>query len=369
MTVLGFYKDAEAQVCQPADSGLVSWYRAENSAADAQNSNNGSLQNGTTFAAGKVGQAFSFDGVDDFVEIPDSASLKPQNLTVEAWVRFDSLTGATSGNAPAGFQYIINKKNLRALMFEAVALVKLPDNRLAFTISTSAGPHTTVADSQIVQVGRFYHLVGTYDGTTLRFFVNGRKVGQIAHGYPVEYDSRPVYIGSSGETTWDGKMNGLIDEVRIYNRALTEAEASRNYATGLSLIANCDAEIDRTASGDGTTDTDVSGWENEAGEFTVVRYGATATFPSAGSPGPINRGAFFFAGGRSALSRASQVVNLADFAARIDAGVQSYNLSAYLGGFDNQGDNARVTANFLNSTNNIIGEASIGPVTPSDRNN
>jgi hypothetical protein len=369
LIVLGFHKNAGAQVCQPADSGLVSWYRAEGDAADARNLNDGSLQNGTTFAAGRAGQAFKFDGVDDFVEIPDSASLKPQNLTVEAWVRFDNLTGATSGSAPAGFQYIINKKNLRALMFEAFALVKLPDNRLAFTISTSAGPHTTVADSRIVQVGRFYHLVGSYDGTTMRFFVNGRKVGQTAHGYPVEYDSRPVYIGSSGETSWDGKMNGLIDEVRIYNRALTEAEASGNYTTGLSLIQNCDAEADRNASGDGSTDTDVSGWENEAGEFTIVRYGATATFPSADSPGPMNRGAFFFAGGRSALSRASQVVNLADSAARIDAGIQSYNLSAYLGGFSNQGDNARVAVNFLNSTNNIIGEASIGPVTPADRGN
>src|SRR5204862_3772869 len=74
-------------VLPPAD--LVSWWRAENNAADFTGSNNGILQNGTTFATGMVGQAFNLDGNDDFVDVPDSASLDAISsaITVEAWIK------------------------------------------------------------------------------------------------------------------------------------------------------------------------------------------------------------------------------------------------------------------------------------------
>src|SRR5262249_42289067 len=61
--------------CTNAPSGLVSWWRAENSTNDSAGANHGILQNGATFTpAGEVGQAFSFDGVDDYVRVPASAT-------------------------------------------------------------------------------------------------------------------------------------------------------------------------------------------------------------------------------------------------------------------------------------------------------
>src|SRR4051794_31343840 len=66
---------------------LVSWYRAEGDASDFVGGNDGALEGGTTFTAGKVGQAFLFDGIDDQVRIPNSANQDPgSNFTVEAWV-------------------------------------------------------------------------------------------------------------------------------------------------------------------------------------------------------------------------------------------------------------------------------------------
>ena len=59
----------------PTDA--VSWWKAENDATDSIDSNNGTLMNGTTFAPGKVGQAFSFDGVNDDVEVPHNTNLDP----------------------------------------------------------------------------------------------------------------------------------------------------------------------------------------------------------------------------------------------------------------------------------------------------
>ena len=61
------FSPAVAQPCTPPPTGLVSWWPGDGNPNDIQDSNDGTLQNGVTFAAGKVGQAFSFDGVDDFV--------------------------------------------------------------------------------------------------------------------------------------------------------------------------------------------------------------------------------------------------------------------------------------------------------------
>ena len=66
---------AEVQTCVRSPSELVSWWSGDGNADDIQNVNNGTLQGDATFAAGMVGQAFSFDGVGDFVEAPENGSL------------------------------------------------------------------------------------------------------------------------------------------------------------------------------------------------------------------------------------------------------------------------------------------------------
>src|SRR6266404_8609218 len=79
-----------ATACTAPPSGLVGWWPGENNANDIQGTNNGTLQNGATATAtGKVGQAFSFDGVNDFVNVPTSATLDPTTTaSMDAWVNF-----------------------------------------------------------------------------------------------------------------------------------------------------------------------------------------------------------------------------------------------------------------------------------------
>src|SRR6266852_2988243 len=61
---------AQAQQCTPPPSGMVAWYTGEGNANDFLGNNNGTLQNGAAFAAGKVGQAFSLNGANQFVSLP-----------------------------------------------------------------------------------------------------------------------------------------------------------------------------------------------------------------------------------------------------------------------------------------------------------
>ncbi len=78
--------------CISPPPGLVSWWPGDGNALDIVGPNDGTLFNGATFAPGKVGPAFSFDGVDDTMDFPETAITSDlQELTVDAWVKHDSL--------------------------------------------------------------------------------------------------------------------------------------------------------------------------------------------------------------------------------------------------------------------------------------
>lgn len=203
--------------------GLVSWYRAEDNVIDSAYGHNGTLVNGTTFAAGKVGQALSFDGLDDEVRVPHVAGHNPGNqITIEAWVRPNS-----SGHG----RPIMQKRspsNVGGFSFETThsSIAGEPANGLQFviwrgdfaTITTLRTP----ADSLII--GQWQHVAATYDGGVMRIFVNGVEVatrddlaGFLAPTTEPLVIGRNVVIPSFG---WDG----LIDEPSLYNRALSAAE-------------------------------------------------------------------------------------------------------------------------------------------------
>lgn len=78
---------SSVQTCVPAPSGMVSWWPGDGNAGDIAGGNHGTLVNGATFAPGMVGQAFSFDGTDDAVEVSDAPNLNLiEQITIDAWV-------------------------------------------------------------------------------------------------------------------------------------------------------------------------------------------------------------------------------------------------------------------------------------------
>ncbi len=101
---------------------------------------------------------------------------------------------------------------------------------------------------------------------------------------------------------------------------------------------------------------------------TAIRYGV-GVFPTAEDPGPSDRGLNFFAGGDAMLSSLDQTVDVSAYAAAIDDGAVTFELSGYLGGFQDQADSTLVTLTFESGGGDALREASIGPVTATDRNN
>jgi concanavalin A-like lectin/glucanase superfamily protein len=226
-------------VCVLPPAGMVSWWPGDGNASDIQGANDGTLQGTATFAPGKVGQAFSFDGVDGFVSVADSPGLDPTGaLTIDAWVFPAADAGV--GDVVA---MIVNKETSVAIQYEigrknAVACGSgggIPTGNLAFFLGGVAGlPDDCAAwvdGNGFLPLGTWTHVALTFDGSTVSTYVNGGLARQISVGGPLTTSSGTFRIGSresGGTSAWAG----LIDEVEVYDRALLAEEITSIFDAG-----------------------------------------------------------------------------------------------------------------------------------------
>ena len=190
---------------------------ASGNAIDSANGLVGTVS-GAVRVPGLRGNALSFDGVNDSVTIPDAASLDlTTGMTLAAWVN----TGARDG-----WETIILKENVDTYSYALYAQDGAPVQGGSVEPSGNvsvAGRTETLLATGAISGGTWVHIATTYDGTTLRFFVNGVEASNAAVTGPIDTGGGALRIG--GNDVWAGEYyQGLIDEVRVYNRALTAAE-------------------------------------------------------------------------------------------------------------------------------------------------
>lgn len=216
-----------------ANSGLVAAFGFnENTGTVANdnsgNGNNGTLTNGPTWSAsGKFGAAISFDGVDDFVNIADANSLDLTNgMTLEAWVNASNLTGYKTAickeNGTTNLAYALSPNNGATNTSN-----QRPNSRIRIGSNTR-----TVTGTSKLSLNTWTHLAITYDGTTMRLYVNGTQTSTLATTGSITATTNPLRIG--GTTALGQYFTGLIDEVRVYNRALAASEIQTDMNTPIA---------------------------------------------------------------------------------------------------------------------------------------
>ncbi len=207
-----------AQECAPLPDGIVSWWPGEGDASDIIDDNTGTLVGGVLFADGMVGQAFSFNGTDGRVEVPHNPNQNTgSQITIEAWVNPRS-----SGHG----RTIVQKRspsNVGGYVFETTHSPFAPDNGLQFVIMINGTYRSLQAPANVLAIGTWQHVAATYDGTTMKIYVNGVERASLSVSGVIDAVTDPLVMGRNvvnPSIAWDG----LIDEVSLYDRALSAEE-------------------------------------------------------------------------------------------------------------------------------------------------
>ena len=197
-------------------------------AADSSgNGNDGTLVNNPTRVNGKIGNALSFDGVNDYISTTNSPSLNPADeITIIAWVK-PSVTPQTGWN-----KIIAKPFTSRTSPWQQYALT-LYDAHFVFELNAGGSKSGVHSTAPLVN-NTWYHVAGTYNGSEMRIYVNAVLNGTLLKSGVIAEYSTNVHIGAGiYSDAQEEYINGTIDEVKIYNRALDADEIMADYEKGL----------------------------------------------------------------------------------------------------------------------------------------
>ncbi len=216
--VLGLVPTGSAE---GADPGLVGWWRFDEGSGimtydGSGNENNGTLNGNPQWVTGKTGGALEFDGNDDYVSCGNDASLDiTDNLTIAVWVKTND-----SGNSQHN-PYVTKGDHSYAIKHHI-------SNSIEFFIYHDRNWNLVNFPVGGSFNGVWHHLAGTYDGTNLKLYIDGKLEATAAYTGSIGSSSFSVNIGRNAQTGQFYK--GVIDDVRIYNRTLTGDEIAKIYS-------------------------------------------------------------------------------------------------------------------------------------------
>jgi hypothetical protein len=190
--------------------------------------NHGTLTEATWTTQGKFGAALAFNGTTSWVTVPDDPSLDlTTGMTLEAWV-YPTVT-------LTGWRTVIQKEEPEGPDGVVYFLQANSDMNQPATGMSINGEEILYGRTSLV-AGSWTHLAATYDGTWQRLYINGVEVAQQMQTGLIASSSGDLSIG--GDSVWKQYFQGRIDEVRIYNRALSASEIQADMDTPINLLHN-----------------------------------------------------------------------------------------------------------------------------------
>lgn len=221
-------------------SGMVAYYNFNGGSLKDSSGygNNISFNNATVTADrfGRPGNAYLFNGSSSYMQVPNSQSLNPDNITLVAIVKLNGFNAdACHGNQ------ILQKGNTDiedGLYFLRIADWPSPctapldtTQERAEAIYGDDNPQGAGAnansDSVHIKTGTWYTLTYTYDGITAKLYINGLLKNSQPKSVAFTDNNFDLFIGTLGDPTHPFWFNGIIDEIRIYNRALPQGAVAR----------------------------------------------------------------------------------------------------------------------------------------------
>jgi len=217
-------------------SGLVAGYpfsegTGTTTADVSGNNNTGTLTSTTWTTAGQYGNALVFNGTSAFVDLGNPTTLQiTGSMTISAWIKSSAFPGDDAA--------IVSRRNNDSLGYQLDTTVDTGPRTIGFKLTSSTGANMARYGATAMQVNTWYFVAGVYDATarTMNVYLNGvLDNGQTVGTITASQQNSTLNVNIGRRTGLSGfAFNGTIDEVRIYNRALSQAEIQADMATPLS---------------------------------------------------------------------------------------------------------------------------------------
>ena len=213
--------------------GLVAHYKLDGNARDTSgNGNHGTPVGGVTWTKDRFGNcnsAASFDGVNDWITIPDNSLMRPNLVTVTAWVKRASLAVEATN--------IFYKQPYEVYSLDAISFHIKQNSGCAY-LNGTGWQNTTAINTQ--QISQWYFVVGVFDGSSLSFYQNGVLVSQNTNLPKTVIDNcagGDFRIGRWHDASPSQFFKGDLDDIRIYNRALSATEITQLFNQAETTVA------------------------------------------------------------------------------------------------------------------------------------
>ncbi len=275
--------------------GLVGWWKMDGNAKDSTPYGNDGTITGASLTAdrkAKATSAYSYNGTTANIEAANAAKLNlTGDVTVSAWIKPG--TASQNNNARVVSKYDGTTANY-ILGYDTTGHMRMIVDGTARATATSAAVLTSTTT--------WYHVVGVRSGTTVSLYINGTLDGTASISGTTQTNSQNLAIGGGVNSTTNPRYNGVVDDVRVYNRALSTAEITAlygQYDSGINAASgesgllgwwklNGNAKDATPRANDGTVTAATLTTDRKAATNSAYSFDGTSALISAGNPSSLN---------------------------------------------------------------------------------
>ena len=252
-----------ATALSSTNDGLILHYTFDVDEGGIVSDQSGSGHTGVIFGAtwtseGRIGSSCAFDGTNDFISVPDSSVLDTSIISAAAWVRLDD---------PVGNMMVMSKHSL----FDNTSWLfnRRASGDFAFQAGNGTWPSLSITTPAEYMTG-WRHVVAINIATQATIYVNG-FVEAVGSGTVISTNNLSMYIGRNRDNG-SGYFSGLVDDVRIYNRELTELEVQSLHILGSTTTTSTSSTSTTTSSTTSTSTTSSTSTTTPVGNGLVLYY-------------------------------------------------------------------------------------------------